>query len=498
MRVGAVIRGLLGVVLVFGAVWLVAILYWRASGATPATPQIVGYLLVLPLLLIGGFLLVRALMRWRKARRDHAAPQSPAGGATPQVATTQVEADRIVYLLDSAALTRAGSGGEVLAGALLQPQRPSLHPSLRDQMGLPVFAAQVDDLDVESVRVAVSGLLPESGPRSPGFADDQLRALALLDQVAEDLLYAALPTADASIAAAPSTDTAMHPHAMQHSRSSRALAPPPQAPVLHIRLLLPAHWTEPVRRACLAWIADKASAIGFASGAFRVGVEPVAGAADAWRVIDRLAQTDGPADAAPTDTHLLLAAHSLVDELAVSRLDATRSLLVSGHPEGLIPGEGAAGLWLSMANPGEGRAAPPLRLHRVVHGAPGHGRAAGRELAALLQRALEVAALPVEDVAAVFSDADHRPSRAIEIAGAMTACLPELDPVEQGRHLGLVCGETGAVAALAMLAAAAAQATADDGPVVLASVADGRVRFAAALSPMPTPESPAAPAAETV
>ena len=459
---------------------------------------IVGTLLVLPLLLVAGFLLLRALARRRKARREQKAMDSIAGGTISQDAPTQVEADRIVYLLDSAAFTRAGSSGGVLAGALLQPQRPSLHPSLRDQMGLPVFAAQVDDLDVEPVRAAVAGLLPESRPRSPGLAEDQLRALALLETVAEDLLYAALPFADAGAAAAQSADTAMHPHAMQHSRSSRALAPVPLAPVLHIRLLLPTHWPEPVRRASLAWIADKATAIGFASGTFRISVEPVAGAADAWRVIDRLAHADGRADAAPSDTHLLLAAHSLVDELAVSRLDATRTLLVSGHPEGLIPGEGAAGVWLSTETPNDEREAPPLRLHRVVHGPPGHGRAAGRELAALLQRALAVAALPVEEVAAVFSDADHRPSRAIEIAGAMTACLPELDPVEHGRHLGLVCGETGAVAVLALLAAAAAQATADDGPVVLASVADGAVRFAAALSPMPSPEPPAAPAAETV
>lgn len=499
MRAGGIIRGLLGVVLAFGAVWLVAILYWRATGATPTTPQIVGTLLVLPLLLIGGFLLVRALVRRRKARRDHSQHEALAGGVQTLDATSEVDADRILHLLASAALTRAGSGGEVLAQALLQPQRPSLHPSLRDQMGLPVFAAQVDDLDVEHVRAAVACLLPGSGPRSPGFAEDQLRALALLEPVAEDLLFAALSIPDANVEAPESGNTAMHPHAMQHSRSSRALAPKPLAQVLHIRLLLPAHWPEPVHRACLAWIADKATAIGFANGAFRVGVAPVAGAADAWRVIDHLARPEGRAGAAPSDTHMLLAAHSLVDELAVGRLDAARTLLVSGHPEGLIPGEAAAGVWLSLAPPDADRdTTPPLRLHRVVHGPPGQGRAAGRSLAALLQRALELAALPVEDVTAVFSDADHRPSRAIEIAGAMTAGLPGLDPVEQGRHLGLVCGETGAASVPALLAAAAAQATADAGPVVLASVADGAVRFAAALSPMPSPELPAAPAAETV
>lgn len=496
MRAGAVIRGFFGVALVFAAVWLVAIVYWRSSGATPTTYQILGYLLLLPLLLIGVFLLVRMLIRRRKARRA-AAVQAPVGdGEPPDNAADTVESDRVLYLLATAAMTRAGHGGEAIAQALAEPERPPLHPTLRDQMGLPVFAAPVDDVDVEHVRASVAGLLPEPRPRSPGFGEGHLRALALLEPVAEDLLYAALPeTGD--IAEEPDVDAGtLHPHAMHHSRSSRAAAPGPAAPVLHIRLLLPVSWPEPVRRACVSWLGDKATAIGYAVEMFQIGVEPVAGAADVWRVLDRLAQADGHEDAAEADTHMLLAAHSLVDERAVDQLDASRALLVSGNPEGLIPGEGAAGVLLSAAAPSDDLETPPLRLHRLVHGPAGQGRAAGRALAALMQRALTIAELLPDQVAAVFSDADHRPSRAIEVAGAITACLPELDPVEQGRQLGVACGETGAVAALAVLAAAAAQAAAEDMPVLLTSVADREVRFTGLVSPMPNSESSAASAAE--
>lgn len=497
MKAGAVIRGLLAGALAFAAVWLVAILYWRSTGATPTTGQILGYLLLMPLLLIGVFLLVRMLIRRRKARRAAGGLAPTVDGESTPDSTDATEPDRVLHLLASAVVTRAGNAGDAVAQALLAPERPSLHPGLRDQMGLPVFAAQVDDLDVAHVRASLAGLLPEPRPRTSAFGEDQLRALALLEPVAEDLFLAALPD-PVDTAAEPAVDAdigTLHPHAMHHSRSSRAAAPALAAPVLHIRLLLPSAWPEPVRRACAAWLGDKALAIGFAGGMFRVGVEPVAGAADVWRVLDRLAQTDGREDAAGVDTHLLLAAHSLVDERAVDRLDAARTLLVSGNPEGLIPGEGAAGVWVSTAAPPGDLRTPPLRLHRMVHGPAGQGRAAGRALATLMQRALAIAGLPLEQVGAVFSDADHRPSRAIEIASAITAALPDLDPVEQGRHLGIACGETGAVATLAVLAAAAAQAGADGRPVLLASVADREVRFAGLLSPLPNPEPSVASAA---
>lgn len=493
MRAGAVIRSLAVGALAFAAVWLVVILYWRSTGATPATGQILGYLLLLPLLLIGVFLLVRWLIRRGRTRRAAAGPAATVDGESTADSTAAIEPDRVLHLLASAVLSRAGSSGDAVAQALLAPQRPSLHPELRDRMGLPMFAAQVDDLDVAHVRASVTGLLPDPRPRSSAFGEDQLRALALLEPVAEELLHAALPEPVETTDEAMRDAGTLHPHAMHHSRSSRAAAPAPLAPVLHIRLLLPATWPEPVRRACATWLDDKARAIGFAGAMFRIEVSPVAGVADVWRLLDRLADADTRAD---TDTHLLLAAHSLIDGGTVDRLDAGRMLLVSGNPEGLIPGEGAAGVLVSASAPPDGTRWSPLRLHRVVHAPAGQGRAAGRALAVLMQRALASAGVPREQVAAVFSDADHRPSRAIEIAAAITACLPELDPVEQGRHLGIACGETGAVATLAVLAAAAAQASADDRPVLLASVADREVRFAGLLSPLPNPESSVASAAE--
>ncbi len=499
MKTAALMRGLFGVALAFAAVWLIAILYWRSSGATPTTVQIIGYLLVVPVLLIGMVFLFRMLIGRRKARRTSAPSHDAAGAETPDSDPGLAQPDHVLYIRAAAARTRAGSSGEALAQALVHPQRPSLHPTLRDHMGLPVFAAAVEDLDIEPVRAAVAGVLPESRSRSQAFGDEQLRTLALLESVADDLLCVALPplTETADTRDSDRNATSLHPHAMQHSRSSRATAQTPSPPVLHIRLLLPADWPEPVRRASGDWLADKAAATHFADGRVRMEVEPVTGAADAWRVLDRIARAEGSEKPErSTDIHLLLAAHSLVHEDGVNRLDGAGALLVSGNPEGLIPGEGAAGLLLAAAPPSSGPGMPAVRLHRVVHAPAGKGRGAARALAVLMQHTLNVADPLLAPIGAVFSDADHRPSRAIEIAGAITACLPDLDPVEQARHLGLACGETGAVATLAVLAAAAAQTDADGAPVLVASVADSELRFAALVSPVPNSELSAAAAAQ--
>jgi hypothetical protein len=236
----------------------------------------------------------------------------------------------------------------------------------------------------------------------------------------------------------------------------------------------------------VAWLRDKAGVTGFDGAQVDIKAIPVSAGAEVWQLLDRLAPTrDGDRG---HDVHLLLSSHSLVTAEGIERFDARHELLVSGHPEGLIPGEGAAGLLVSGQRPAiDTGGVPPLRLHRLLQAPAGRGRAASRQLAALLQRALAVVGSAVAPMALVFSDADHRPSRSIEIAGAIAATLPELEPIGDARHLGLACGETGAVAPLALLAAAAAQVAADGAPALAVGVADRDARFALAISPARPP-----------
>ncbi|MGY1426001.1 hypothetical protein [Lysobacter sp. A289] len=479
MKLARVLRTGALVLLLFAAVWFAAVLYWQAGEINPTAGDLTGWLLGLPLVLLGGFWLLR--WRIRRAKQKRAAPPEAAAevGIEP-VIDSGPQPDRIVHLLAAAVWLRAGSDAAGVAAALAKPERPPLHPRLKDALGLPVFAAEVEGLDPGSVEAA----LADPGALDRVFGEESLRALALLDPVAEELLAAALPPAPTVSDLLPSCG-GLHPHAMHHSRSSRAAAPAPAAAMLRVRLLLPATWPAAARQASGDWLQAKARAIGFNEDQFHVEVAPAHAAGDGWHLLEQFAQAQTQARDGGDDRLLLLAAHSAIAETSIERLDARRELLVSGHPEGLIPGEGAAGVLLgNAALPPDPDAPPPLRLHRTLHGRAGTGRGASRQAGELLQHALTTAAQPAEAIGVVLSDADHRPSRAIEIAGAISATLPALDPVDDARHLGLACGDLGAVAPLALLAAAAAQAAHDQAPVLVFGLADAQARVALVLSPL--------------
>lgn len=482
MAMGTIIRRMLAVLLLFATVWFAVVLYWQVGEINPTASDLAVWLLGLPLALLGGIWLLRLGLRRAKQKRA-AQPVADAEVGAEPVVDSGPQPDRIVHLLASSMWLRAGSDAVAVAAALAKPERPPLHPRLKDALGLPVFAAEVEGLDPESIDAALGAVLADPDALERVFDEEGRRALALLDPVAEELLVAALPPA--LIATDPlHASGGLHPHAMHHSRSSRAVAPAPAAAILQVRLLLPSRWPSAARQAAGDWLRAKAGAIGFADDQVSVDVVPVSAAGDGWRLLDQLVQAQARDD--DEDRLLLLAAHSLIGDASIERLDARRELLVSGHPEGLIPGEGAAGALLGKASlPPSSDVPAPLRLHRLLHGRAGQGRGASRQAAELLQHAMTTAAQPADAIVAVFSDADHRPSRAIEIAGAIAATLPELDPVDDARHLGLVCGELGAVAPLALLAAAASQAAQDQAPVLVFGLADPQARIALALSPLP-------------
>lgn len=482
MKIAGVLRGGALVLLLFAVVWFAVVLYWQAGDISPTAGDLGVWLFGLPLALLGGFWLLRWGIRRAKQKRA-AAPAVSADVASDPVVDSGPQPDRIVHLLASAVWLRAGGDAAEIAAALAKPERPPLHSRLKDPLGLPVFAAEVDGLDTGAVEAALAAVLADPDALDRVFGEESRRAIALLDPVAEELLGAALPQMPIESEAA-RHGPGLHPHAMHHSRSSRAAVPAPAPARLRMRLLLPSTWPPATRQAGGDWLRAKARAIGFSDDQISVDVVPVSAAGEVWRLLDQLGQAqvrDGD-----DDRLLLLAAHSLIGEASIDRLDARRELLVSGHPEGLIPGEGAAGLLLGNAStPRDPDAPPPVRLHRLRHGRAGSGRGASRQAAQLLQHAMTTATQPAEAIAVVFSDADHRPSRAIEIAGAISATLPELDPVEHARHLSLVCGDTGAVAPLALLAAAAAQAAQSDAPVLVFGLADPHTRIALAVSPLP-------------
>lgn len=483
MKAGALLRAsglrVLGLgVLVFGVTWLGAVAWWRASGTEVTSGHLLACLLVLPLLLFAGLLGLRAMLRRRRTRRDAAGTES---GGHESPGAPPAPSDRPFYLHAAAAWTRAGGDPDTIARALAEPARPPLHPQLRDSMGLPVFAAGVDDLDPAWSAAWLGRSLGER--QAAALPAHVLRALALLEPVAEDLFAAALglegePQGPA--APAPTAGAGLHPHAMHHSRSARAPDGAAPRPPLRVQLLLPAAWPGPVREAAATRMTELAAACGLAADRFTLELHAATGPDEAWCALDRAAAPEADAP------HLLLATESMLDPDLVERLESRNQLLVSGHLEGRIPGEAAAGLLLAAVPVPGGDAGRPVRLHRSGRAAAGRGRAAAAGSARLLQDAVATASL-ASAATTVFTDADHRPSRAVEAAGAIHAVLPEREPADAARHLGLACGDAGLAAPLVLVAAAAAHVSEAGVPALLLGLAGETERIALAVSPAPLP-----------
>lgn len=474
MKTTRILRSILLLAVVFILVWCLVVFYWRATDANPSPTDLALYLGALPLGLVGSYWLLRKGIERLKR------PATPAAAADGQTATAAVEgaapANFVLELIASAIQVPAGSSGDEVAQALVEPKRPELHPQFKDGAGLPVLAAQVEALDTDALADALATLVNDGGPGLL-FPDERLRALALIDPVADELLLAALE--------------AMPPADEPAPVSGRA-PPPPPSTALRVQLLLPGSWPLAARQAAADWLLQKALATGFDATAVAIESLPVTAVADVWKTITATGQP--PRDTPPVPMTLLLAADSQIGEASVERLGAQGRLLNPRRQEGLIPGEAAAGVLLTTPalRPPSLAQNPLPQLHRLAwqrrNGNATQGKAAASQLGALMQQSLAGVEGAAEKIAAVVSDADHRPSRATALAGAVSAVLPELDPTQKCLSLGVACGDVGIAALLALIAIAAAQSAADGAEVMVIGLGDDTLGTLT-VTPAPSPDS---------
>src|SRR5690606_5264192 len=131
-----------------------------------------------------------------------------------------------------------------------------------------------------------------------------------------------------------------------------------------------------------------------------------------WRRVSRLLAGE---PAAGAQWQLMLASASSIGDRGLHALVSSGRLARANNAEGLVPGEGAAGLLLRPA--GAVRPAGPvsapeiasLRTAALEAGTP--ARQAARSSGELLAATMNDAAVVREDVTMVLSDADQRPSR---------------------------------------------------------------------------------------
>jgi hypothetical protein len=437
------IRGGVLTMLTFGAFWAGAIWTWRGSDRAPSTSDLITYLVALPLAVLAGVLLVRRLARAQPASSPvAAAPAAPVPAAVARLPA--------LALVDAAVRTRHGDSVDELAAAIdARRARPDLDPELVDDAGYPVMTVRVPSADAAAWRAEAEPWLAAQGQVDVRFGEAHWRALELASGVADELAGAALDAADGTL--------------------------------LRIIPLAPADWTAAQRTAAGAWLAHVAAQAGWDADKVTVSPappgEPVAAASALLSVLT------GQSDAEPVLT-LLLAFDSRIDQAGVDRMAADGTLFTAAHPQGLVPGEGAAGLLLAAS----AHAAPTLQAASTSRGASADAAPRGdaTDLRRLAERLLADTAVDASTVSALFADADHRSNRVLEAMALAHDDLPHLDAGIDIRTIGPACGQSGAVPILATLALARRQALEGAGAVLCVGNNDPIHRSVALVRPVDT------------
>ena len=459
MRGSGVWRVVLVVAIVFAAVWACVIAWWRMDGTSPDAGRMLLWLVVVPVAVLATFW-AGARLRRRRAEASGAAAGNDGQPAVVESGAAPVEQMPLAILAASVHLP-CGSGTGALAQELASLPRPGLHPELRDRDGLPVLAAFAPELDTSAV-AAWLGVVDNMRP-----APEQLRAVALLEPVAEELFEAAArllpPVPEAEERVVAGLRRRVHTAPGEHGR-------------VHVVALVPQDFPPALRQACAAWLRGLAADCGVDPGRSSLEVMAESDADATWRRIGRLLD-GGHHDS--TQWQLLLAAGSAIGERGV------HALASAAQAERVIPGEGAAGVLLgphaAFRPMADGKYSEIAALRSVDVPAETPARRAARDTAGLLADVMQGSGVLRDDIAMVVSDADQRPNCSVEAAVAASAACPDLDPVAGIAPLGVATGHLGHVAPLALLALASARVDADGAPVLALSVTSSSARTAVLL-----------------
>lgn len=451
----------------FAACWLGAVWYWRDTRRMPGTDDLVIYMLLLPLLLLlliwGGRKLLAAIGAGRAA----AAAASADAGAATQATPAPPAVVPLTVLAGALRMPHGGSAAQ-LAEALARKANLSLDPELVNDSGYPILSGRVDDVDVAAQQDNMDDWLRTHHPQA-AFSDEQWRALALGSDVAADL----------------AAGLERHPALPAYLDAGHAGKALPPLPPLHVLPLLPADWAEPERAAAAAWLRHQVARHGWP----QARLAPPLLAAHAQQALPLIRQLSNQARQEEQPfLCLVLACGSHIGEATVQNWADHYLLFDSDHPQGRIPGEGAAGLLLADAAQGALFEDPDAALmyptSSALRAASADSKSRGDTglLAELAAQAIATAGVNAADIAVLTADSDQRASRMTELLGMASATLPGLDPGEQVLAVGAACGDAGTVTTLAALVLAQQQVRDGAGPALCVTNIDPFHRGAVLLT----------------
>jgi hypothetical protein len=492
----------LGLLLLTALVWAVTIVYWQESHRAVTPQDVAVNLVALPVALFAAFLLLRFGIDAMKAPVAAAAPAGAAPTKTAAPVSAAAERAWAATVLAANAVNATGASAAAIAGAHGDgPLRVGLDPELKDDAGLPIFAARVPQLDLASIESALEALRPGVAARREAWAGalaspGLVRALALLE-------------------------SALQPLAGDLERVTPWLLEPPEASTPHTRrvqvlLAVPPAWSDFDSALAQAWLAAHVSerwATPLAwptregeNAVWQTSVHPATTGEAFLLRLDKLLTLLRQQE--HEDLVLALAADSSLDDTVIESLAARGELFrAETTPQGVMPGEAAAALLLAPGNvitntPTLAHADAPrltrLALRERDKPAGAAGRISGQCLGDAIGDALAAASCTGAAVGRLVSDLDHRGSRSGELYPSLPALLAGLDAATDVWPLGVGAGVGGVADSLVALAVASVPARADAKPVLVATVSHPTLRAAALLLPaawLPLPPQPPAAAA---
>jgi hypothetical protein len=444
--------------LVFGLSWGGAVWYWRATNRMPSTGDLLVYLLVLPLVLL--------LLIWLGARLFAligAAPAAAAAQASSAAAPAPAPDAPPLAILGSALRAPHGASPEELSGAFADNKaRADLDPELVDDDGFPVMTARNGDAGDASLQEEITEWLAHNGMPDLRLDDEQWRALSMGSAVVAEL-------------------------ASQAAGDLMPAEGPP--PMLQLMPVLPAAWQLEQRRAAGLWLRHQVEQAGWPAAQVTLAAELPADArgASPAAVLGRLAHHAATSNASMIA--IMVACGSHVGDDSIAKWAGNASLFTASRPQGLIPGEGAAGLLLADARQARAiEGAPVILLHMVDeerrHNSADEARRADSALlGTMTEKVLARAHSQADQVAMIVADTGHRTSRVLELMGLAAAALPQLDENADVIRVGAAGGTCGAVPFMTALALARHHALERDAPVLCISNEDAYRRCAALIRP---------------
>lgn len=487
--VARLFRSGLTLLAVFVVVWIAVIVWWQSANRMPTTADIFTYLLLLPVgMIIGYWVIKRALdgIRSNVVAGRELAVATPAAAGTDAKATDPQDATRQWRAVLLASALRAPAGSD--AASVVEAVQANTQPSLTDVQGFgqPIFAAQVEGIDIEELRAELAERHPDVD-----WLDERLRALSLAGQVAEEL-------AAHAIAQAPETTE-------------------PDAVRLIITALLPREWTQQHQTAADGWLRQRIALIWPTD---RLTLEPITakGDADALLLLDRATQGVNRANDERV-LRMVVVADSLVGPSAVEQLMQHEQLFEANRQHGRVPGEAAAGVLLcspamaqSLMPPlpegGDAASAPftitRAGVARLEAPTPDRGQPQLQALGDAVGHVLDtLAAAPVKakqdappaekaegdasaepiSVAGVVSDTGMHPVRTVEVARVFSERFPALDLAADLLPVGTPCGYVGAAGPLLSVVVAHQLSQQTGKPVLAITANDIQQRGAIAVVP---------------